>query len=396
MAKWENESNPFALLGIEWVAENNTQPPTIEEVKKAYRRQAKEKHPDKNPDNPNAKDEFDLIKKAHDFLLDEHKFNVYIAELRSKAFQFSKRKSQKASRRKMMEDLEQREDAFVQALKRQKTQQQEATEKLNEVRERLQKQMQQQKEWLEQTRKKEVDDDVQDQLKRTFKVTWDRRCGEYTGQQLRHIFQHCGEISDIVVTTAKKKKGSALIIMKSEESLNKVQSQGAFGDIENPLLIVLGDKNKKHGQPSSSQNMQKPFSLRHNGFGFSNSVKQPMQFESCYNSYSSQQKQQQQQQAEEQLEKKKKGELQQENFEGQPLFPLQNVNEETAQQQNQQWYQQQFAGSPLFPVGNGVQRQKQFSQDNQNGEDDSVWRLNEEEEPQFEQQHKTSPLFPIQ
>ena len=38
---------------------------TIPEVKKAYRKMSREKHPDKNPDNPGAKAEFIIITKAY-------------------------------------------------------------------------------------------------------------------------------------------------------------------------------------------------------------------------------------------------------------------------------------------------------------------------------------------
>jgi len=38
---------------------------TIPEVKKAYRKMSREKHPDKNPDNPEAVNEFIQITKAY-------------------------------------------------------------------------------------------------------------------------------------------------------------------------------------------------------------------------------------------------------------------------------------------------------------------------------------------
>lgn len=44
---------------------------TVPQVKKAYRRLSREKHPDKNPDNPEAVNEFIQITKAYTILTDE-------------------------------------------------------------------------------------------------------------------------------------------------------------------------------------------------------------------------------------------------------------------------------------------------------------------------------------
>ena len=49
---------PHEILGISMEA-------TVPEVKKAYRKMSREKHPDKNPDNPAAKAEFIMITKAY-------------------------------------------------------------------------------------------------------------------------------------------------------------------------------------------------------------------------------------------------------------------------------------------------------------------------------------------
>jgi preprotein translocase subunit Sec63 len=49
---------PHDLLGVDAKAE-------IKDVKRAYRKLSREKHPDKNPDNPNAVQEFIQITKAY-------------------------------------------------------------------------------------------------------------------------------------------------------------------------------------------------------------------------------------------------------------------------------------------------------------------------------------------
>lgn len=55
---------PNEILGVATDA-------TIAEVKKAYRKISREKHPDKNPDNPEAVNEFIQITKAYTIMTDE-------------------------------------------------------------------------------------------------------------------------------------------------------------------------------------------------------------------------------------------------------------------------------------------------------------------------------------
>eukprot|EP01025_Chloroclados_australasicus_P041783 TRINITY_DN4457_c0_g1_i2.p1 TRINITY_DN4457_c0_g1~~TRINITY_DN4457_c0_g1_i2.p1 ORF type:complete len:379 (-),score=67.38 TRINITY_DN4457_c0_g1_i2:780-1916(-) len=378
MAKWEHDEDPYSVLGIELNVDNKADLPTNEEVKKAYRRQAKEKHPDKNPDNPNAKDEFDLLKRALDFLLDENKRNVWLAEARSRAFHHRKRKAQKESKRRMVEDLERRESEFVQQLKRQKSEQQSVKEKLLQEKERLQRQMQRQAEQAFERRKKEEKDELQEQLSRSFKVSWDRRSGEYSGQQLREIFKDCGEIEDVIITTSKKKKGSALITMKSSQSLSKVQqSQGHFGDVNNPLLITISGKHKQQQTQPNKGIGHQPFT--YTGFRFRNQEEQAglQQHDDCQQHGDSQQK-----------------------YHGQPLFPVTQIESDQQQSHNK--------CTPLFPINQSTVGDQDVcseervvdSQRNQrvaSPVSDSVWNLDEIDEDQdLEYQVKTTPLFPIQ
>lgn len=55
---------PNEILGVELDA-------PVSQVKKAYRKLSREKHPDKNPDNPNAVEEFIAITKAYTIMTDE-------------------------------------------------------------------------------------------------------------------------------------------------------------------------------------------------------------------------------------------------------------------------------------------------------------------------------------
>ena len=49
---------PHEILGVEESA-------SVKDVKRAYRKLSREKHPDKNPDNPEAVNEFIQITKAY-------------------------------------------------------------------------------------------------------------------------------------------------------------------------------------------------------------------------------------------------------------------------------------------------------------------------------------------
>ncbi|XP_015923737.1 dnaJ homolog shv isoform X1 [Parasteatoda tepidariorum] len=60
----------YAILGVSRSA-------SLNQIKKAYRKMAKELHPDKNPDDPNAQDKFQDLGAAYEVLSDEEKRKTY-------------------------------------------------------------------------------------------------------------------------------------------------------------------------------------------------------------------------------------------------------------------------------------------------------------------------------
>lgn len=69
----------YEVLGVPQTA-------TTDEVKKAFRRLAKQHHPDRNPNNPQASDRFKEINEAHDVLSDAEKRKKYDTLRRYGAF----------------------------------------------------------------------------------------------------------------------------------------------------------------------------------------------------------------------------------------------------------------------------------------------------------------------
>ncbi|EFJ41483.1 molecular chaperone, partial [Volvox carteri f. nagariensis] len=78
-------------------------------IKKAYRRLAILKHPDKNRDNPNAAEEFAELEQAYRLLLDKDARGALDDLLRAQAQRAARESQVSDKRRKLKEELERRE-----------------------------------------------------------------------------------------------------------------------------------------------------------------------------------------------------------------------------------------------------------------------------------------------
>ncbi|KIY95340.1 putative DnaJ subfamily B member 5 [Monoraphidium neglectum] len=116
--------SPYEVLGLEKGPES-----TADEIKKAYRRLALIKHPDKAK-TPNAAAEFAELQKAYQVLSDAAARGALDDYLCAKAAREARYAQQDGKRRKMREDLEQRERTVV----RERTEEEKAKARLKQPR----------------------------------------------------------------------------------------------------------------------------------------------------------------------------------------------------------------------------------------------------------------------
>ncbi|KAA0189895.1 DnaJ subfamily A member 3 [Fasciolopsis buskii] len=80
------------------------------DIKKAYKDKARQLHPDKNKDNPRAKEEFQQLKEFYELLLDPVTRKEYDRKWKAKRESIRRHQSLDAERRKLKEKLEKREE----------------------------------------------------------------------------------------------------------------------------------------------------------------------------------------------------------------------------------------------------------------------------------------------
>jgi DnaJ family protein C protein 17 len=226
------------------------------------------KHPDKNPNNPNAADEFAALQRAYDLLTDEEGRKALDDFLKARAERAERTVIHDKKRARMAEELRKREHAAENlseeaqakarlqaeiarmrqaAVKREAKQRAEAAEKASHLDE------QPKKDSAAAAAAAGVSADVADAIPRTLKVSWTRPGIEYTSSDLRRIFSVHGEVEDVVLREAKKRKGSALVVMVTVESAKKAAAS-VHGELSNPLLVIplTGSGNNGNGTTTAA------------------------------------------------------------------------------------------------------------------------------------------------
>ncbi|XP_020586574.1 dnaJ homolog subfamily C member 17 [Phalaenopsis equestris] len=238
----EDYVDHYAVLGLPSGEEGSKL--SLKEIRKAYRKQSRFRHPDKRPDDPNATADFQLLTSSFEFLLDKAKRSDFDAKLRARREQVVRDSFQDAKRRKMATDLEERERSAAVAV-----------DPAEEVRLKEKRKADELKKEIAEFKAKKASESVCGQQNgeskvggenaggsldkgRTLKVSWEPSAGDYGAAKLRGIFESFGIVEDVVIrSNNSKKKASAFIVMASREAVVRAV-QSMSGEIRNPLLVL--------------------------------------------------------------------------------------------------------------------------------------------------------------
>ncbi|PIN09451.1 Molecular chaperone (DnaJ superfamily) [Handroanthus impetiginosus] len=239
------ETDHYAFLGLPSGEEGSKL--SEQEINKAYRSKARELHPDKRRDDPNAHANFLKLQTSYEVLKDEKTRKLFDDLLRVKREKLHRQAKQDSKRRKMMSDLEEREQSAFAVDPNMKAREEEEriARKLKEEIARI-RAMHTNK-ISAATRPFKQDSTAQAKggmdgggtgldKEKVLKVSWEKIGEDYTAQRLREIFKKFGSVEDVVIKSSKK-KGSALVVMASKDAA--VAATGnVLGDLSNPLLVV--------------------------------------------------------------------------------------------------------------------------------------------------------------
>ena len=227
------------------------------DILKAYRKKALKCHPDKNPDNPKAAEEFHLLSRALEVLTDEAARKAYDNVLKARRAAAERHKALDEKRKKFKEDLESKEKRLAEreaALKKQSAENRAAQNLAAEI-DRLKKEgnsllMQEQERLVDEIMKEASqfgtsstasprNGGVGNEGERTLKVKWkssksDETNGGYDQARISKIFSKYGVVKTVVVSA--KKKGSALVEFESRDAA-KLALDLETGLPHNPVRI---------------------------------------------------------------------------------------------------------------------------------------------------------------
>lgn len=209
------------------------------EIVKAYRKKALKCHPDKNPDNPRAAEEFQQISKALEILTDAAARAAYDKVQKAKKAAAERHRVLDSKRKKLKEDLEARERAAQSENVSRDVAQKNLEAEIARLRKEGSKLLETEQEYLREQLKKnvaDVEENKDEAAPPRLRVRWNaKKCGDYSSERLEQIFSKYGTISALVKST--KKQGSAVVEFE-RASCADLASQTETGDPGNPLTLT--------------------------------------------------------------------------------------------------------------------------------------------------------------
>ena len=232
----------YKILGVKCDA-------TDKEILKAYRKKALKVHPDKNPDNPKAGEEFHLLSRVLEILTDPAAKNAYDKIVKARAEAELRRQQLDSKRKKFKQELEERELAAFQ----ERDLEAQAARNLGAKIERLRKEgsrlLEEEQERMREELKRVVISDKKSDVivisdedegePARLKLKWkakksDAGNGGYNETILRDFLCQYGKISALIVS--RKKMGSAIVEYDSPFcAVNAVKNLTGLED--NPICV---------------------------------------------------------------------------------------------------------------------------------------------------------------
>ncbi|XP_069192198.1 dnaJ homolog subfamily C member 17-like [Procambarus clarkii] len=248
----------YQILGITIDAEEK-------DIKKSYRQRALKCHPDKNPDNPFATDEFDKLEKILEILLDPGTRKAYDKTLKSRKAAAARAREHVTRSQKLRSDLEERE----RRVQRSREQQDMSEEQFRRELKRLDKEGEQLiLEELDRVNRevgaelfrssskvsKSSEPPAMDTRGHKVKVKWmstDDWPG-YSQQEINQLFYKWGDINALVMVQ-KNRKGTALIEYKTKNAAD-MAVQFERGQTGKPVKVThMSCGNNLTGQKFNGQ-----------------------------------------------------------------------------------------------------------------------------------------------
>ena len=221
-------------------------PPTDADIRRAFRRLALTKHPDKQPDNPDAAAEFAEIQKAYALLTDADAKAALDGLLAARAAAAARDAERTDKRRKMAADLDARERAGVSG-RSATTARPAADDPVAAARVRLAAE-------LERLRKKSESAaaaaaaaapppppplPLDDELDRTVKLSWALADGEYSAAELTAALASVPATPIDIILRASKKRGTGSAVAVLASVADAVAAAAApLNGVHGPLLVV--------------------------------------------------------------------------------------------------------------------------------------------------------------